>query len=225
MTYRAPITIITPTIPGREIHISHCMKSVSNQTLKVESHHIQCQDTEDDLLPIVHLSKQLNELLAGVETKWVMCLDDDDELESWHIETIWEVMKHSRADVFYSWDTTRRIPKRTHEHIECIWEENWIANSGTAIRVDLLKAINGWPEAYEKGHFWSHQFQLANFQDWALWQLLHKLGATFRCIPRETWRYNHGNWPTISNNQAPGDNWPNERRVAMEMFPKGEGIG
>jgi hypothetical protein len=202
---RAPVTVLTATIPGREVLLHEAIESVYGQTVEVEAHLIMAQSTTEGLPSPQHCALQQNALLASVTTEWTLRLADDDLLLSDHVERI---LPHlDRADVVYSWDQAGNRPR-----IDCTgWprsrllqqlaQRSWIDGSGVWVRTALLRDIGGWPTEVVgnppmHGHFLSCGH--ATCEDWACFYLLAKAGARFRCVPEETWLYRAGGWPRIS---------------------------
>lgn len=93
---RIPVTVITPTIPPRAELLGRAMRSVVGQTLKPLTHLV---------LPDVHrygAPKMLDICLRTAQTEWVAILADDDEFLPHHLETLWNLLDESGADVAYS---------------------------------------------------------------------------------------------------------------------------
>jgi hypothetical protein len=202
---RAPITVVTASIPGREKSLSDTIASVYAQTVEVESHLVIAQSCSEKLPSTLHCARQQNALLPAVSTEWTMRLADDDQLLPHHVETVMPFF--DGADVVYSWDANRDRP-----HIDCTeWSqarlvdqfdhENFIDGSAVCIRTTLLRKVGGWPTDWvgdgplQGGHY---KDTIIPFEDWACFSRLAKIGAKFRCVPQETWRYGNGSWPRIS---------------------------
>jgi hypothetical protein len=197
---RAPVTVVTATIPGRETLLGLTLASVYVQTVEVECHLVMAQSITEGLVPPVHCAAQQNALLASVTSAFTMRLADDDRLLPHHIETI---LPHlDVADVVYTYDANNNRPR-----IDCTeWdqskliarfaERNWIDGSAVAIRTDLLQAVGGWPTDWSGGN---HTDGTGRFlgtgvpaEDWACFYNLAVAGARFVCIPEPTWLYGTG---------------------------------
>jgi hypothetical protein len=203
---RAPITVITATIPGREERLSQTVKSVYAQTIEVESQLIMAQSCSEGFPGPAHCAMQQNALLAAVTTTWVMRLADDDLLLRHHISTLLPFLT-DEFDVVYSWDATGNRPREDctnwsrEELIAQFAVRNWIDASAVAFRMNLLRRVGGWPTNYEgtppfQGHFLGIE---ATCEDHGGFYLLARAGARFRCVPEETWQYQAGAWDRISN--------------------------
>lgn len=192
---RAPVTVITATIPGREHLLARCVESVNRQTIKPQEHLIMSQDLDDGLPGQVHCAIMQNRLMKTVDTRWIMRLADDDYLLPNHIEMMMRgVEKFDYAHVIYSWDESGHIPPvncnnwNVTEIKKALLESNWIDGSGAFIKTRNLRMLRGWPDLWVDDHFISYNGdQLAPFEDWALWQMFNLTGALFRCVPVYTW--------------------------------------
>lgn len=201
---RAPITVLTPTIPGRSVLLTECVDSVYAQTTEVEAHLVLAQSCTEGLPSPVHCAQMQNKLLAAVDTEWTMRLADDDLLLPHHVETLLPYLE--LADVVYSWDESGNRPRwnanvlSQQALVAAFAETSWIDGSAVAIRTSWLRKIGGWPSQYEgtppfHGHF---KGMKATCEDWAAFYLLAEAGARFLCLPEETWVYRAGAWPRIS---------------------------
>lgn len=201
---RAPITVITPTIPGRSVLLTECVDSVYAQTTEVEAHLVLAQSCTEGLPSPVHCAQMQNTLLNVVNTEWTMRLADDDLLLPHHVETLLPYLE--LADVVYSWDESGNRPRwnanvlSQQALVAAFRKTSWIDGSAVAIRTSWLRKIGGWPSQYEgtppfHGHF---KGMKATCEDWAAFYLLAEAGARFLCVPEETWVYRAGAWPRIS---------------------------
>ena len=174
------ITVITPSIPGREGMLLDAVRSVNAQTVRPYAHLIRCQ-TPVGGQNLAHIAEQLNALQAGVSTEWLACLHDDDLYLPHHMETIQPYLDD--ADVIYTFCTT--IPGLidvsdwdAERLAEKIAVEN-IIPSNAAIRTQIVKDIGGWGLTSKP------------WEDWDMWLRLARAGARFRCVPTQTWTYRH----------------------------------
>ena len=185
----APITVLTATMPGREEFLTECMRSVSNQTVKVEAHLIRSKVPEMGRPNPLGLAEQRNALLQGVQTEWLSILDDDDYWYSHHVETI-ESGFYSGADIIYTWGDglqhLREIDVTTsyYEAREILKSHSPIP-SASAIRTSLAREIGGWGGPFHDRRFVATG---ATWDDWDFWaRAVAMAGAKFLCIPEVTW--------------------------------------
>jgi glycosyltransferase involved in cell wall biosynthesis len=162
------VTIITPSLPGREHLLSEATTSVSTQTAEV--------------VHLVHLDEQRagpqfvrNALVRRAGTDWVLPLDDDDVLDS---ECVQILLDNSEgADIVYSfcrmdgrddWCPNRLFNSRT------LMRRNFIPVTAL-IRKDLWDLLGGQRKVPMEDH------------DFYKRAWLH--GARFKCVPEVLWSY------------------------------------
>lgn len=152
----------------------------------VDLAHRRAIPSAESQAPVIHrhgtsLAQARNEALALAQTKWVIHLDADDELEAGYVEA----MNRGSADVRgpiarYIHGTQARIwqPRvHAHEHdcvAECLRDGNWLL-VGAAVRTDLIRRAGGWHE-----YPWS--------EDWSTWIRCWKQGASFELIADAVYR-------------------------------------
>lgn len=203
---RAPVTVVTATIPGREELLGKCLASVYAQTREVEAHLVMAQSCSEGLTPPIHVAIQQNQLLRAVQTTWTMRLADDDQVLPHHVERLLEVASH--ADVIYSFDASGDRPRydcngHSPKQLQEIFSRtNFIDGSAVLIRTAMLKNVGGWPSGNWVGgdHLAGGHYRdmVANAEDWALFARLAAHKARFVCVPEETWLYGHGDWARSS---------------------------
>lgn len=177
------ITVITPTIPGREQFLAECRASVAAQTVPPAAHLVRLTDPgertragKED-----HMVEQHNALLAMVETEWLAVLHDDDTYLPHHLETIMPVL--GDADVVYTFSTTPEVSRQDvtgwgqAQLVEALERSN-ILPACAAIRTEVEREIGGWQHVDKP-----------LFSDWSNWLRLAKAGARFVCVPTPTWGY------------------------------------
>jgi glycosyltransferase involved in cell wall biosynthesis len=195
------ITVITPTISGREALLEECTKSVQSQTM-VPTKHLVGLDKKFEGPAAVR-----NRLLEEVETEWVSFLDDDDLLMPNHFEvhslcmdggrdSNWHAMdmantkettglpigEHARKyDIVSSWAI--RVDIRGNEVLlnsAARYEEmargvNFLPVTCT-VRTELLRSVGGFNVD-------------SRFEDLDLWKRLFEANATFGIVRIPTWYY------------------------------------
>lgn len=207
----APITIITPTIPGRESFLGVNMRSVWEQDLRVYAHLIHSDPPRPGMPGPVHTAHKQNELLAAVKTTWTVRLSDDDRLLSEYAETMMS-QDIDGYDIVYPWEfggTRPRIdvtgwPKS--RLLEFLAGDNFADGSGALIRTELAKQAGGWPTEIEPDDKSPSGYVFTGYnapwEDWAMWARLVQADARILCVPVELWWYNDGHHPRISNTEA-----------------------
>jgi len=192
------VTVITPTISGREELLEECMASVDAQTMKPAKH-------------LIGLDKNLegpavirNRLAKEVDTEWIAFLDDDDLLMPNHFEIHNTYMRdegwdfgHGNLelklvedvvadqgfmyDVISSWcmlvdDAGDSRLFDTAPHIDRIMENHNSLPVTATVRTSTFRSVGGFSAR-------------ARFEDMALWQSLIAANAEFKAVYIPTWYY------------------------------------
>lgn len=160
------LTVITPTIPGREEMLRECHASVEALGL---SHLIEI-DVDREGPAVVR-----NRLLRQVRTEWTLFVDDDDVLYPNYLGT---VMPHlGEADVVYTaWrlsGATDPVPYPTFDPA-LLRQHNFIPVTA-CVRTSAIRSVGGFPSA--------------KLEDHALWLSLLDAGYRFRYVPVIAWHY------------------------------------
>lgn len=160
------ITVLTPTLPGRERLLAQCRASVAAVGL-------------DHLVEVDHERRGpaaiRNELAAQVDTDWLLCLDDDDLLLSHYLEVVAPELE--TADVVYtSWYLTGAPDPQPLDRFdaEILRVQNFIPVTA-AVRTEMFRAVGG--------------FRDVPLEDHDLWLRLLDAGARFTYVPVVCWRY------------------------------------
>lgn len=167
----ADVTVIIPTIPGREELLDRAAVSAMMQTVQVDV--VAIVDTDRRGPAVLR-----NEMIAASRAEWVAFLDDDDYLDPHHIETL---LAHSDdADVvvpycrfdgpplpvgYYNRQFDARVLRR-----HGIFPITVLARREAIIAAGCFR-----PED--------------RYEDWSLWNRMVRLGARFVVVPEVTWTY------------------------------------
>lgn len=162
------ITVVTPTIPGREHLLAECEASVKAAGLP---HLIALDENQAGPAPV------RNRLVERVRTPWVLFLDDDDLLNPAYRQLVERYL--SGADVVYTaWDLVggdEPKPKPGPFDAELLARQNFIPVTA-CVRVSALRAVGGFPEG-------------ARLEDHELWKTMCAAGYRFRYVPVVAWTY------------------------------------
>lgn len=161
------VTVLTPTIAGREALLADAVRSVAAQT--VPARHLIEVDVAREGPAAVR-----NRLLEAATTDRVAFLDDDDTLDACHLERLLAV----DAEIIYSYcrfegrDPLSNVnrpfnARRLHRG------PNFIPVTVVADRKALLAA----------GGFHGR------FEDWELWKAVDRAGGRIACVAEVTWSY------------------------------------
>lgn len=161
------ITVVTPTVPGREDLLTECRASVARLGLP----HLVGLDEYREGPAVVR-----NRLLERVDTEWVLFLDDDDLLLPHYVST---VQRHlADADVVYTnWYLTGAVDPQPLDRFDpdLLQQRNFIPVTA-CVRTSALRAVGGFPVD-------------ARYEDHALWLALLDAGYRFEHVPVVAWRY------------------------------------
>lgn len=171
-----PVTVITPSVPGRTRELADCMQSVAAQTTPVV--HLIRADV-DRVGPAVIRT----ELLDDAETELVAFCDDDDLLDPDHVETLAAALKDSGFELAWSWHRTAGIGAPRTPRPRSMGEARRILAAGrNVIPVTVVARRSAILEA---GAFQP----MDRFEDYALWLRMLDAGHRFAYVKRETWTY------------------------------------
>lgn len=193
MTGTVDVTVITPTIPGREQELGRCLSSVYHQTTPPSAHLVVAQQRAEEEPRQVALARAQNHLLSAVQTTWVIRLADDDWLTPGAVEALLDAS--DEADVVYGPD---RDGVATVEDVsglsplalaEFVRHRDTNQAGGDMYRVKALRAIGGWTTEWRNGHFHHPMapFCLHPYEDRATRAVLAVAGFRFRYIGHPTW--------------------------------------
>jgi hypothetical protein len=196
----AEVTLLTPTLPGRERMLAQVIRSVQRQTVPCLHRHLADTDREGPA-PV------RNRLLEQVTTEFVGFVDDDDFLFPKHVETCLTALRDSGACVAYPWfrfahprgwwplgeflEIQRPDGSKVHALGQpfdpAALEHNSYIPVTVVARTECLRKVGGFPipETPE----WPHD----TAEEWGLWRRLVADGHTFVHVPEITWEYRvHG---------------------------------
>ncbi len=160
------ITVITPTIPGREDLLAECRASVEQLGLV----HFVERDDRGEGPAVVR-----NRLVEQVATPWVLFLDDDDLLLPHYLQVVTPYLDD--ADVVYTdWHLTgAEDPQPLPEfNAEVLRRHNYIPVTA-CVRTEAFRKVGGFPAA--------------DLEDHDLWLSLLDAGYRFTHVPVTCWRY------------------------------------
>ena len=193
------VTVVTPTIPGREELLEQCKESVRQQTMAPVNH-------------IVGLDKDRegpgatrNRLALDVDTEWITFLDDDDTLMPGHFEVHEEYMREisgtaiSRVgdkkgvkeygigslnfacEVIATWcvivevDGTENIFLGAPNYKSLLGGQNTLPMTAT-IKTDMFRSVGGFGRS-------------KRLEDLKLWRSIYRANGAIRVIHIPTWYY------------------------------------
>jgi hypothetical protein len=190
------ITVVIPTIKGREKLLDRALRSVEEETPFGWNTVIQLAE------PGEGAAQTRNRALEKVTSKWVAFLDDDDEFKPEHIIKCFQHAKRTDADIVYPWFDISRGGKIRNDldplfingkpafgqafDPEALTKNNFIPVTVLA-RVAMIRGVGGFPVPGSEA--WPHP----DCEDWGLWLALRDAGARFSHLPERTWTWHwHG---------------------------------
>ena len=196
----AEVTLITPSLRGREDMLAETARSVEAQTVPCK--HLSMVDS-DRFGP----ASIRNKLLAAVGTALVGFVDDDDVLYPEHVEVCVAALRESGVCVAYPWfhfdhprgwwplgeflQMQRADGSKVHAFGQPFDPDALAHNSFIPVtviaRTDCLRKVGGFPTPGTEE--WPHE----STEEWGLWQRLVADGHSFVHVPTVTWEYRvHG---------------------------------
>lgn len=160
------ITVVTPTVPGRERQLAECHASVAALNLR---HLISVDENHEGPAAV------RNELLADVKTEWALFLDDDDLLFDNYLDVVTPHL--ADADVVYTaWQLSGAIDPVPHPRFDPdLLRDHNIIPVTACVRTEAVRAVGGFPDA--------------ELEDHALWLALLDAGYRFTYTPVIAWHY------------------------------------
>lgn len=174
------VTVVTPTIPGRERFLEEAKACVDAQTM----------------LPFEHLTwldsdyrgpgYAMNQLVERVTTDWYQVLPDDDLLDADHLELMVRVANDfPAASIVFSWGRIEGDDERHNAQYRGEFEPRLLAMRQDSGMRGLYMAKR---ELWEK-----HPYPDSPMEDWIFLIEALKDNVTIAHLPRETWTYRfHG---------------------------------
>jgi glycosyltransferase involved in cell wall biosynthesis len=192
-----PVTVVMPTIDGRDELRQRALDSVYRQTAQPAEVVIVF---DVDRRGAYHAR---NEALESVQTTWIAWLDDDDRLLDNHLEVLLGAADASEADLVYSYaefiggrdplatdDGTGRwvlpfgIPFGPAQEAHLRTHGNFIPVTHL-VRAEAVRAVGGMPRPFS--------WEFGREEDYGLLIRLLDAGYRFHHVAEKTWEYHiHG---------------------------------
>lgn len=162
------ITVVTPTVPGREHLLAEAVASVQAQTVQPADHLILLDEHHAGPAPTLNL------LIELVETEWYAVLNDDDLFDPDHLEEHQKALPY--GDIVMSWGREPDAPYRG------VWRrQEFLDKHDTGLRPGCLTARKA---VWEKVRYRDQPIEDWDFVARALFR-----GYKVEPVYRETWTY------------------------------------
>jgi glycosyltransferase involved in cell wall biosynthesis len=173
------VTILTPTIEGREELLAEAAASVQMQTEEVA--HMVWLDT-DKMGPAWCRSR----MLSLVRSEWVGFLDDDDLLDPGHVEALMALLEDGGADL--AWSRCRTTFAEGVAHVRIT--QGLRPNYSDLLRPGARNFIPVTVLARTESVLRAGAFDPADrYEDYELWCRMLRQGQRFVHLPHATWTY------------------------------------
>lgn len=177
------LTVIVPTIPGREEMLKRALRSIDAQTMPPYEVRVVV-DKEGRGAAVTR-----NRGLAYVITPWVTFLDDDDEMKPEHLAVLTRNCASGVADIFYPWyEVEGGTDPRPHLFGQPFDADNPTHTTiVTVIRTALLRSIGGF---HNPGNINTPGRKYLG-EDFDMINRALAIGARVSHIPQKTWVWHH----------------------------------
>lgn len=196
----ADITVITPTIPGRNTQLIRAMESVRGQTIKPDAHIIVNRTVDLSKNVRQRISESRNQGIQAAHTSFCAFLDDDNAWLPEHLECLLRTLNAvPGTDVAYS----PCVPVDLGNGIESVFNGFDVNNIDNLIKVQKQRnqidtncvvstyLLRRYPfEEYWKGSpARCSRHGTCISEDHDLFTCLIEMGAKFTWCPTATWMY------------------------------------
>lgn len=169
------VTVIVATIPPRGLLLRQALASVAGQTVQPDGIVVEYDHGRTGA------AATKNRALAKVGTEWAACLDDDDTLLPWHLETL--LAASPGFDVVYSWPEMDGAADPRPDRYGKPFDPDELRRGSfipttTLIRAKLAKRVGGYQRPAG-----------SIYDDWGLYLAMLDAGARFVHVPARTWRW------------------------------------
>lgn len=174
------ITVVVPTIPGRQQSLARALESVRAQSFPAAAIVVELD------VDRTGAAATRNRAVERVDTAWTAFLDDDDQLYPDHLKLLARFARVSGVDVAYpGYDCTGEDP------VNCfgIPFDGGLLRRRNFIPVTVLARTEAVRAA---GGFQAHPDENGDpCEDWGLWLAMYGQGSKFGHLPVRTWRWNN----------------------------------
>jgi hypothetical protein len=173
------VTVVIPSIPPRIELRNHALASVACQTRPAHAVALSIDVDHEGAGPTRTRG------LMMVRTEWTAFLDDDDELNSDHLEILVGHAEEAGADVVWGWYDVidGHDPLLMHEGRQWDPHNPHLFPMTAVVRTELAQATGGFTAR--------HPSNQISGEDFPFWVECSNLGGRFSHVLRRTWRWRH----------------------------------
>jgi len=197
----ADLTVVIPTIPGREERFWKAYDSVMAQSLRAGTL-IRVVD-EDRLGAPGNRDRGIEQ----VTTKYVALLDDDDYFYPDHLDTLYKAALDTDADIVYSWFDVEGGTDPFPENFGKPWNPEAPVQTTVTIlaKTDVIRKAGGYSNTNGFSEDELAEFAQGNTagEDFRMVFNANRQGAKIVHVPKKTWAYVH--W--TGNTSGRPDRW------------------
>ena len=192
MSNLTDITVITATIPGRDLLLQRAVNSVKAQTLQPARHAIMLDQNKLGQAAILDL------LLAEVTTKYVAFLD---ELLPNHLELCYKKITETGADLVYPGFKYSSTHDQGHleSHFGVEWDNNHPHQTAITnlAKTDAIREVGGFSVNWDPNSMNMDNTGNRIGHEYLLILRLVEAGKIIKHLPERTWIYHIGHPSTL----------------------------
>lgn len=169
------VTLCIPTIPPRRTLLVQCLAAWASQTYPLHAISIAVDNDKEGAGPT------RNRAMAAARTTWVAFCDDDDVVDSHHLELLLDTAIAQDVDVVWPWFRVQggTDPFPMHFGRQWVPDEPHIFPIVTLVRRSVIGKARFLPPSEDRG------------DDFGFWGQLAAQGARLLHLPERTWTWRH----------------------------------
>lgn len=189
------VTVCTATIPTRAELLKRATASVENQTLKPKAHLVKTD------LNKVGGAAMIDLIAQEADTKYIMILDDDDELLPDHVESLYNAIIEHDADLVYP--HFRYATRGDGGHLERFFNVPWDNSKPHQVpltwicRKDAFLECGGFSKDYDPDSYNVDSEGNRIGYDFLFIQRMAKANKKIVHLPKVTWIYHDDRISTL----------------------------
>jgi len=181
------VTVCTAHIPPRGSYLSRAVMSVASQTVSPKEHLISVDYNK------LGQPANLDRCVWSAKTKYVAILDDDDEMLPDHLESLYDHIESTGADLVYPWIMFETSGNAGH--LEEFAFKDWSNDDFHTIpitwmaRTDVVKSVGGFSGGFDPHSFNVDEKGFRIGSDRNITRKMVDAGFVIKHMPKVTWIY------------------------------------